>query len=67
MALSPFPRQCPAGDQRPLQIRVRGLPDRFAEWELIGALAGLARERDRDVEVEWMLDDASSRWPRPAR
>lgn len=61
MALSPFLRQRSAANPRPLQIRVRGLPDHFSEWELIGALAGLARERELELQVEWMIDDASQR------
>lgn len=46
----------PRGRSRPLQLRVRGLPDRFAEWEVLGALAGLAREWNLEVEVEWLVD-----------
>ena len=61
MALSSFLRQRSASTPRPLQIRVRGLPDQFSEWELLGALAGLARERELDVRVEWTRDDGSRR------
>ncbi len=61
MALNPSLRQRSAAPPRPLQIRVRGPSEQFSEWELVGALAGLARERDLDVRVEWLLDDE----PRP--
>lgn len=69
MALSRLLALLPTSDRRPLQIRVRGLPEAFAEWEMIGALAGLARERELDVRVEWVSDDAPGGRgiPRPDR
>jgi len=63
MALSRLVPRRSAGAARALQIRVRGFGDQFAEWEMLGALAGLARERDLEVQVEWMLDAGPSGEP----
>ncbi len=67
MALSRLVSRRSGSATRALQIRVRGLGDQFAEWETLGALAGLARERDLEVQVEWMLDAGPGGEPAPPR
>jgi hypothetical protein len=66
MALDWFLPRRFSSAKRPLKIRARGpTGGSFVEWELIGTLARLARERDLDVEVEWRLDDSTSLDPQP--
>ena len=47
----------PSRERGVLRIQVRVLSGQFGEWETLGSLTSMARERGYEVEVDWVCDD----------